>query len=280
MVYYFEFGNHIFAIHSDFEIPWYEWHTHFLETSYDKNSFPVTHYYIQCYDSEPDVSQLICLYHGKNQHIYQGSEGEIRVHYLLGEEVSIYCEEKKDGYYIFINPVLKQEAYMYFVAMMLEKVLLEGSALILHSAYIEYEEQAILFTGPSGIGKSTQADLWVKYKNAHVVNGDRSILQKRDEQWNACGFPICGSSKISENKNYPIRAIIYLSQNPTDTVQCLYGFQAFQKTLSEISVNYWNKKATEKALGLVENLCKEIPMYFLKCTPTLNAVDCLFEEIM
>ena len=44
MVYYFEFGNHIFAIHSDFEIPWYEWHTHFLETSYDKNSFPVTHY--------------------------------------------------------------------------------------------------------------------------------------------------------------------------------------------------------------------------------------------
>ncbi|MGN1168260.1 MAG: hypothetical protein ACI4S2_17740 [Lachnospiraceae bacterium] len=279
MDYYFIFGERIFAVHSTFEIEWYEWHKKFLHDTIENIVLPITHYYIESYDIQPDVENLRSLYHGKNQHVYQGEEGEIRVHYLLGEEISIYCEERHDGYYIFINPVLTQEAYMYFVAMMLEKVLLESNALIFHSAYTVYGNEAILFTGPSGIGKSTQADLWVKYRDSKIINGDRSVLQKKNNIWNACGFPICGTSKISEDEDYPIRAIVYLKQGKENKLQRLKGLNAFRSVLGEISVNYWNSSASGKAIGLVENLCTEIPVYLLECTPTVEAVECLFEEI-
>ena len=33
---------------------------------------------------------------------------------------------------------------------------------IMHASVVEYQNQAILFSGPSEIGKSTQANLWKK----------------------------------------------------------------------------------------------------------------------
>ena len=43
----------------------------------------------------------------------------------------------------------------------LEHLLATQRAVILHSAYIDYKGKAILFSAPSGTGKSTQAELWM-----------------------------------------------------------------------------------------------------------------------
>ena len=49
--------------------------------------------------------------------------------------------------------------------------------LVLHSAYIVTSAgEAILFSGPSGVGKSTQAALWERCAGARVVNGDRALV--------------------------------------------------------------------------------------------------------
>lgn len=169
---------------------------------------------------------------------------------------------------------------MYFVAMMLEKMLLRSNALILHSSFIKYKEKAVLFTGPSGIGKSTQAGLWVDYMQGEIINGDRSVLQKSEGTWCACGFPICGTSKVAKDEEYPIRAIVYLGQSDCNTIMRMEGIEALKKVLSEISINYWNKADSEKALMLVEDICKKIPVYYLQCTPNVSAVNCLAEELM
>lgn len=63
----------------------------------------------------------------------------------------------------------------------MERILMEQEAAILHASFIEYEGQAVLFTGPSGIGKSTQAGLWEQYEDAQILNGDRTILRKKKE---------------------------------------------------------------------------------------------------
>lgn len=61
----------------------------------------------------------------------------------------------------------------------------------------------ILFSGPSGIGKSTHADLWVKHRGARVINGDRTLLQKLgDRPRMSLGWPICGSSEICHNESF------------------------------------------------------------------------------
>lgn len=52
--------------------------------------------------------------------------------------------------------------------------------LVLHSAYIVTRGgEGILFSGPSGIGKSTQAALWERFAGARTVNGDRALVPAR-----------------------------------------------------------------------------------------------------
>lgn len=53
----------------------------------------------------------------------------------------------------------------------LERRMNSYKSYILHSSYIVYQEQAILFSAPSGTGKSTQADLWKKYRDIEIING-------------------------------------------------------------------------------------------------------------
>ena len=57
-------------------------------------------------------------------------------------------------------------------------ILADAGMLVLHSAYIVTRQgEGILFSGPSGIGKSTQAALWQRYGAAQTVNGDRALVR-------------------------------------------------------------------------------------------------------
>ena len=84
----------------------------------------------------------------------------------------------------------------------IEQVLNSYNTFLLHSSFIKWKDKAILFTAPSGTGKSTQADLWEKYENAEIINGDRSGIRKMDGKWTAYGLPIAGSSGIYKNISY------------------------------------------------------------------------------
>ena len=55
----------------------------------------------------------------------------------------------------------------------------------------------ILFSGPSGIGKSTQAALWQRYAGAEIVNGDRALV--RPDTGTVSGVFYAGTSGISRN---------------------------------------------------------------------------------
>ena len=94
----------------------------------------------------------------------------------------------------------------------LEKQMIARQAVILHCSAVKTGDQVMLLSGPSGIGKSTHADLWVKYKNAEVINGDRTLICKKGDQWMSLGWPICGSSEICHNEDYPISRVVFLGQ--------------------------------------------------------------------
>lgn len=67
--------------------------------------------------------------------------------------------------------------------------------LVLHSSYVlPPNGKAVLFSGPSGIGKSTQAALWQRYAGADVINGDRTLI--RTDDLTANGVFYSGTSGI------------------------------------------------------------------------------------
>lgn len=157
----------------------------------------------------------------------------------------------------------------------LERRMIRRDSLVLHCAYVLDHGEAILFSAPSETGKTTQANLWEKYRGSRTVNGDRALLGKIDGCWHAQGWPVCGTSEVCSNEAHPIRAIVMLSQAKENRAERLTPGQAFPLLYSQITINRWNMEDHIRAMDLMEKLLAELPVYHLGCTISREAVTCL-----
>ena len=213
--------------------------------------------------------------------VYKNNEGYLR------EFTSIYTskkyawlDENKNIIY-YDDTQMKVLTHMFCIMELIgiEHTLCKHKTFMLHSSYINYNGDAILFSGPSGIGKSTQADLWKDFVGAEIINGDRTAISKNLGSWHAYGLPFAGSSKIYKNKTLPIKAVLILKQGKENCIRKAKSMEAFKALYSETTVNSWNKKDVETIIELVENFIKEVPIYILSCLPNKGAVDLLKKEI-
>lgn len=167
------------------------------------------------------------------------------------------------------------ESHNIFSHIAFEELLVRRDAMILHSSFIDTVYGGILFTGPSGIGKSTQADLWIKYRTAELINGDRSIIRKIENEWRAYGSPYAGSSRCYVNKSGKIRAIIVLEQAAECRLQRMRPAKAFVRIYSGLIVNNWNTVYIDKISKMAAELVNDIPIYLFECVPEEEAVELL-----
>lgn len=161
----------------------------------------------------------------------------------------------------------------------LERMLLSFGALILHASFVSWKEGGILFTAPSGTGKSTQAELWRRFAGADVLNGDRACLRRRDGRWMAYGIPYAGSSDIYRNESVPIRAIVSLRQAPENRIRRMGLRECIGSLLPELSVHRWDPAFVNGAMDLAMELMQQIPVYRLECRPDEEAVQVLKKQI-
>lgn len=156
-----------------------------------------------------------------------------------------------------------------------EEILLREKRLILHACCVDTALGGILFSGNSGIGKSTQGALWCRYEKARLINEDRPIIHKDGDGWKAYGSPYAGSSKCHINKFAKVKAVIMLAQAETCTIRRLEGIEAFRRVFAQTTVENWNPENVEAACDLTERLISDIPVYELSCTPDRRAVELL-----
>ena len=186
-----------------------------------------------------------------------------------------YCETSGTSARILLDPNCIRSLSIdpvFCSVLALERRQADLGAMVFHCAYVEYEGKAILFSAPSETGKTTQANLWEKYRDAKTVNGDRCLLQKIDGVWTARGWPVCGSSGVCNNRDLPIGAIVMLSQAPEDTVKKMTPGSAFSQILTQITVNRWNRKVNLDTMDRIEDLISAVPVYHLACTMEETAV--------
>ena len=156
-----------------------------------------------------------------------------------------------------------------------EHHIVQHGGLLLHSSFIRVEDKAILFTAPSGTGKSTQAELWRKCRGAEVINGDRTAVVPTEEGVMAYGIPYCGTSGISKNAKLPVAAIVCLSQAPENRIEALRGLKAFRNLWAGCSVNVWDKEDVARCTDTVMETIRQVPVLHLGCTPDESAVQTL-----
>lgn len=198
------------------------------------------------------------------------------------QDYAVLVEKKTGVYNLYLDKSFfdnKIHPYIFPSLLRLEKELIIQKCLVFHSSYIAVNGRSILFTAPSGGGKSTQAELWKKYKNAEIINGDKSIIGKEGEEWNVYGIPFSGSSEYCQNKTFTLKAIVILDKGPINQLSQV-GIRGFSNVFSQITVNPWDKEFCEKAMNLVIDVCNEVPVYYYSCTKTKEAVDVLYKEFI
>ena len=161
----------------------------------------------------------------------------------------------------------------------IERDLIKEKAFIIHSCFVRHENDALIFTAPSGTGKSTQGNLWTQYAGAEVINGDRTILQVKDGQCIAHGLPFCGSSTINKKRSYPVKGIIYLGQAPEDIIVRRMSMDLLRMMMAQTTVNVWNREAITVIMECYESIFNKNLVLFYACTPTERAVQVLKEEL-
>ena len=152
-----------------------------------------------------------------------------------------------------------------------EELLLRHNAMVLHSSLVSYKGSGILFSGPSGIGKSTQADLWVRTLGAEILNGDRAVIFPTQDGFRAGGSPWCGSSGIYRREHVPIEAIILLRQGKENRILPAEPKIAFREIYSQCIVHDWDKHYVDRLCDLVQELVRVVPVYILSCLPDASA---------
>lgn len=198
------------------------------------------------------------------------------------KKILIYSEEKNK---MIIQYPMQKDVFLFehfniWNYMAFENPLLYYQAFLLHSSFISWQNNGILFTAPSGTGKSTQADLWKKYEDADIYNGDRTIIRKIDGKYYGFGSPYAGSSGIYRNESAPIKAIVVIEQGPDNVIRRLHGREAFLPLFRETLMNTWNKEYMEKMTDLLMDVACQIPVYHLSCRPDQGAVNTVKNEIL
>lgn len=212
---------------------------------------------------------------------FSQTETERKVYYCAAPEQEPYacviwpCANPKQ---IFLYYLAGAEKYLNYGKNItghlgLENLLWMWRGILLHSSFVSRKEKGILFSGPSGVGKSTQAGLWKKYKNAEIINGDRAAIRCMDGKWTAYGSPCAGSSGIYKNKSAEIKVIIILRQADSNRIRKMSPAEAFVALYPEVTIHGWDRKFVEDASECLKNLLADVPAYLLECLPNEEAVS-------
>ncbi len=151
--------------------------------------------------------------------------------------------------------------------------------LFLHASRICYKDRAILFSAPSGTGKTTQARLWNKCRSAEILCNDRTLLRKEDSIWHTYGYPLDGSEPVRSNAVIPLGCVVLLAHGASNQVERLKFSRGAALLMSQAVIDVWNPEARKIAMEEILSIMEAVPVYLLVCTPDEQAVGVLEEKL-
>lgn len=153
-------------------------------------------------------------------------------------------------------------------------LLARQEGILLHSCGIEVEGRALLFCGPSGIGKSTMAGIWQRH-GYRILSDDRVIIRQINNQLVACGTPWHGSAELGSPTTLPLANIYLLGRGSANLLAPINGAHAISLLLQHSFLPFWDKEAMENCLAFFEHTLQYIPCSTLEFLPDEQVIPFL-----
>lgn len=189
---------------------------------------------------------------------------------MIEKEKEIVTESVSEPYYE-ITAILREIC----------KVVLENfNGFFFHCSCLCYNNEAYVFTAPSGTGKSTHSRLWREFLKDKVtmINDDKPIVRMLGDVFYIYGTPWDGKHRISNNIKAPIKAIYYLHQSEENRVEKCDPISALSKLLSQ-TVLPDNKAVMNHLLDMLEKMVYTTNVYDLYCNISYDAVQAVLDSL-
>lgn len=138
---------------------------------------------------------------------------------------------------------------------------------VLHGSAISYQGEGIIFSAPSGTGKSTHTSLWKQCFGEDVVfvNDDKPALRFKDGKTQMYGTPWSGKTDLNTNICVPLKAIVFVERATENSIEALPFTDALFHIRNELVQPYHDEKIGEKLVDVMIQLAQTVPVYLLKC---------------
>ncbi len=193
---------------------------------------------------------------------------------LKGEEYSALIEISKDGKHadcvLFdvedLGGASLSIRSFNMVGEVLKNLVILHKGLCIHSSSLSYKNNGVIFSAPSGTGKSTHTRLWQKVfkDDVEIINDDMPVIKNIDGVWSLCGSPWSGKTEINVNKNVPLSAIVFLERGEKNEIEEIKVPECVVKILGQTLMPSYTSMA-RKVMDNISSLVTTIPVYRLKC---------------
>lgn len=184
------------------------------------------------------------------------AEQERAAEYLDGEKVEGFRLEKIWVYRQIAETIPKYDAFL------------------IHATSVRVDEDAYLFIGPSGAGKTTHARLWKKYfgDRLRVINDDKPIIKVIDDEILVCASPWSGKERWINNIIAPLKAVIWINQSDENSIEKISKAEAWDFLMNQVYRSY-DADNTQRTLKMIDRVINEASFYALNCNRTFEAVE-------
>lgn len=143
----------------------------------------------------------------------------------------------------------------------------------IHASAIVHKGRAVLFLGESGTGKSTHTRLWLNHiEHSALLNDDSPVLSLSGATPMLCGSPWSGKTHCYHNAQFPLAAVVRLSQAPANSMVQLPTIQAFsalQPSLPPALAR--DEHYIDHIVSIVSSTIAAVPVFHLACLPDSSA---------
>lgn len=163
-------------------------------------------------------------------------------------------------------------AYPLDELLVFHRLALQGNLLI-HACGVVRDGRALLFTGPSGAGKTTIARRMLEVGGCSVLSDDRIAIRADADGFRVHGTPWHGDAPLSRADSARLAGIYAIHQTRTLAPLALSGVEAATAVLGNAFVPIHDRVAAARILELAEQLVNQVPITRLGCPNDASVVD-------
>lgn len=163
-------------------------------------------------------------------------------------------------------PYLSKEdcEYILYATGFYEKIL-DYDAFMLHSSAVVKDNEAYLFSAPSGTGKSTHTQLWLKnFRDAYILNDDKPAIRITPKGIYAYGTPFSGKTNLNVNIGVPLKAICILERGEENKIEQVSVDFAIYSILNQ-TLRPKDEKRMDILLNLLDKVLRNVGVYRFIC---------------